>query len=85
MQWMSPRRSVEWHSLTFDGERHEIGMRFVGADSARQSDRMLSGIEDYEFAIPGITVVDIAMVERIVDGMDGSVRVAIEALTLAES
>ncbi len=75
-------RSVEWHSLTFDGERHEIAMRFTGADSTAQAERMLSGIEEHEFAIPGVTVVDIAVAGRSRDAADNSVRVAIEALTI---
>lgn len=78
-------RSVEWHSLTFDGERHEIAMRFTGADSPARAQRMLSGIEDHEFAIPGVTVVDIVVAGQSRDSADGSVRVAIEALTLDES
>ena len=78
-------RSVEWHSLTFDGERHEIAMRFTGADSTAQAERMLSGIEEHEFAIPGVFVVDIAVAGQSRDVGDGSVRVSIEALTLADS
>lgn len=76
--------SVEWHSLTFDGERHELGIRFTGTDSARQAERMLGGIEEHEFAIPGVCVVDIAVAARSQEA-DGSVRVTLEALTLDDS
>jgi hypothetical protein len=75
-------RSVEWHSLTFDGERHEIAMRLIGPDSPRHAALMLSGIEEHEFVIPGVTVVDIAVVGQSRDTGESSVRIAIEALTI---
>ena len=77
-------RSVEWHSLTFDGERHEIALRITGADAAARANGMLEGIEEHEFASPGVTVVDIAVAGRSCE-TDGSIRVEIEALTLDES
>ena len=75
-------RSTDWRSLTFDGERHEIGIRFVGPQAERDADRMIDGIEDHEFAIPGTIVVDIAVAGRCIGLTDGSVALAIEALTI---
>ena len=75
-------RSTDWRSLTFDGERHEIGLRFVGPRAEQEADRILDGIADHEFAIPGTIVVDIAIVGRCVGLTDRSVSLAIEALTI---
>ena len=75
-------RSTDWRSLTFDGERHEIGIRFAGPGAEREADRMVDGIEDCEFAILGTIVVDIALVGRSIGLSDGSVSIAIEALTI---
>lgn len=75
-------RSTDWRSLIFDGERHEIGIRFVGPGAEQEADRMVGGIEDHEFAIPGTIVVDIAIVGRTVGLTDGSASVVIEALTI---
>ncbi len=75
-------RSTDWRSLTFDGERHEIGVRFVGPGAEREADRMVGGIAEHEFAIPGTIVVDITLVGRSIGLTDGSVSVAIEALTI---
>jgi hypothetical protein len=75
-------RSTDWRSLTFDGERHEIGMRFVGPAAAEDADRLTQGLADQEFTIPGTIVVDIVLAGRCVGLTDGSVSVAIEALTI---
>jgi hypothetical protein len=76
-------RSVDWRSLTFDGERHEIAMRFTGPDAARDADRMLDRIDDHEFAINGAIVADVTVLGRCLGLTDGSVSVAIEALTIS--
>jgi hypothetical protein len=76
--------STEWRSLTFDGERHQIGMRFVGLSARQKADRLADGIEDHEFTIPGAIVVDVAICGRCVGMTDGSVSLAIEALTIRE-
>ena len=74
-------RSVDWRSLTFDGERHEIALRFTGRGAAREALAMVEGIEDHEFALPRAIVADIVVAGRCVGLDDGSVSVAIEALT----
>ncbi len=75
-------RSVDWRSLTFDGERHEIALRFTGPAAAREALAMVEDIEDHEFALPRTIVADIAVTGRCVGLDDGSVSVAIEALTI---
>ena len=75
--------SVDWQSLTFVGERHEITLRLTGADARAACERLGNGIADAEFAIPGQIVADIAIVGSGKEAKDGSVIVSIEALTIA--
>ena len=77
-------RSVDWQSLTFIGERHEFELRVPGPDASVILSRILSGLEDSEFEIPGHLVADIAVVGEPRRQLDGSVTVALEALTLAQ-
>ena len=76
--------SVDWQSLTFIGERHEIELRIPGPASDQVAKRLCDGLEDAEFAIPGQTVADIAVHGQPVAAPDGSTSVMIEALTIAE-
>lgn len=77
-------RSVDWHSLTFSGERHTIDLRITGADTKAVAHGLVTGIEDAEFVIPGQIVADIAVVGAPVRSLDGSLSLTIEALTVAE-
>jgi hypothetical protein len=74
--------SVDWQSLTFTGERHQIRLRIVGPDSEQVAERMCDGLEDAEFSIPGIIVADIAVTYGPKQGIDGSISLSIEALTV---
>lgn len=76
--------SVDWQSLTFVGERHQIGLRVSGPDSADVMARLTSGLEDAEFEIPGQIVADIAIIGEPGPTGDGSTTVNIEALTIAD-
>jgi hypothetical protein len=77
--------SVDWQSLTLSGERHSIALRLTGDGAEESSHRMCDGLEDADFAIPAQIVADIAVVSPpLVDPADGSVIVAIEALTVFE-
>ena len=76
-------RSCDWQSLTFIGERHQFQLRVTGEDAASVMARMLSGLEDSEFEIPGHLVADIAVAEPPRRSADGSMLVDIEALTVA--
>ena len=76
-------RSVEWQSLTFVGERHEIALRIAGPRSSAVARRLTRGLEVAEFVIPGQIVADIAVVGAPVPSADGSTVLAIEALTIA--
>ena len=77
-------RSVDWQSLTFVGERHEFQLRVAAPDSHEIMTRILAGLGDEEFAIPGHFVADVAVAGEPSRHADGSVTVALEALTLAQ-
>lgn len=77
-------QSVDWQSLTFNGERHQIVLRILGPDSAAAAERMCDGLEDAEFSIPGIIVADIAVAVEPQYAPDGSTSLTIEALTVSE-
>jgi hypothetical protein len=76
-------RSVDWQSLTFVGERHEIVLRLVGTEAQEAAKKVTDGLSDAEFAIPRQIVADISLV-RAKREDDGSVCLTIEALTIAE-
>jgi hypothetical protein len=81
---LSRIHSVDWQSLTFTGERHEIQLRIRGADCVEIANRLCWGISDAEFEIPGQIVADIAVCGRLNREGDGAVIVNFEALTIAE-
>ncbi len=80
---LSSWTSVDWQSLIFVGERHEAQFRVTGADSMAIARRIVDGIGDAEFDIPGQIVADIVAGPP-QDEDDGSTLVSIEALTIAE-
>ena len=77
-------QSVDWRSLTFTGERHQIELRVPGSQSAAIVARMCSGLEEAEFSIPGVIVADIGVTDTRSHILDGSTSVTIEALTVAD-
>jgi hypothetical protein len=76
-------KSTEWQSLTFTGERHSLTIRIAGPDPAGLSTRLVHGLADAEFAIPGHIVADISAAS-VADDEDGSILVTIEALTICD-
>ncbi|MGN6848618.1 MAG: hypothetical protein ACTHJK_03930 [Sphingomicrobium sp.] len=81
---LTDAKSVDWRSLTLNGERHVIDLRVSGPDSSEVVERMCAGLEDAEFSIPGIIVADIAVIGEPTRSADGSTSFTIEALTVAE-
>jgi rRNA maturation endonuclease Nob1 len=75
-------RSTDWQSLTFIGEQHKIRLRIPAPDAPETVARLVNGIEDSEFSLSGHIVADIALAEELERGEDGSVTLAIEALTV---
>ena len=81
---LSDYRSVDWQSLTFVGERHEIALRIPGPGAGAIRSRLIDGLADREFDIPGQIVADIGLVQPTAFNDDGSITLLIEALTIAE-
>lgn len=81
---LSNFRSVDWQSLTFLGERHEMELRLPGPDADLLARRLTDGLADAEFSIPRQIVADIGLEEPPTCNPDGSVTLRIEALTIAE-
>jgi hypothetical protein len=77
-------RSIDWQSLTFIGERHEMELRVPGPGAGRLAARLIDGLADAEFSIPGQIVADIGLERPPSADRDGSVTLHIEALTIAE-
>ena len=77
-------RSIDWQSLTFIGERHEMELRVPAPDAHLLAARITEGLADAEFAIPGQIVADIGLERPPSHNRDGSVTLHIEALTIAE-
>jgi hypothetical protein len=76
--------SVDWRSLTFAGERHQISLRATGWESRAAIDRLCDGLDDAEFSIPGLVVADIAVLGAPRRAFDGSTEITIEALTISD-
>ena len=81
---LSEFRSIDWQSLTFVGERHEMELRVPGPNAAELAQRLTKGLSDAEFAIPNQVVADIGLERPPSRNPDGSFSLFIEALTIAE-
>lgn len=77
-------KSVDWQSLTFVGERHEIELRIPGPDAAAIAARLQDRLSEEEFHLNGHVVADIQLARPPVETRDGGITLAIEALTIAE-
>ena len=76
--------SVEWRSLTFVGERHQLALRIAAPDAAAIAARVTDGLGDAEFTIPGQVVADVACEGEPKLASDGCVTLRIEALTIED-
>ncbi|MXO73624.1 hypothetical protein GRI40_00095 [Altererythrobacter aerius] len=47
-----------WASITFEGARHTVAMRFAGAAAVEAGERLIAALPDHEFAIPGHIVAE---------------------------
>jgi hypothetical protein len=77
-------RSIDWQSLTFIGERHEMELRIPGPSASLLAHQLIEGLADAELAIAGQIVADIGLARPAVTNGDGSISLFIEALTIAE-
>ena len=77
--------STDWQSLTFDGERHQLGFVVRGPDAMALAERWTDGLPDAELDVGrGRFVADIAVRGDLQRRDDDSVLVEIEALTLCD-
>ncbi len=74
---------MDWQSLTFIGERHEISLRLPGPDAALALSTLREGLAEAEWSLEGQVVADIVIVREHASD-DGSILVEIEALTLSD-
>jgi hypothetical protein len=77
-------RSVDWQSLTFIGERHEMELRLPGPNALQLVSKLADDLAEAEFSIPCQIVADIGLDRPPIDNRDGSITLHIEALTIAE-
>ena len=75
-------RSTDWQSLTFTGEQHQIGLRIPAPDAPEIVGKLVNGLSDCEFTLPGHVVADIAVAGEPERREDGSMTLTIEALTV---
>lgn len=66
------------------GEQHQVRLRIPGPEALDVATRLTDGLEEAEFTISGQIVADILTKGPPKAMSDGSVEVAIEALTIAE-
>lgn len=77
-------RSIDWQSLIFIGERHEIELRVPGPDAGELVERLTADLADAELSIPGHIVADISLERPPIHNCDGSISLHLEALTITE-
>ena len=77
-------RSIEWQSMTFAGERHQLCFRIPGPGADELAASLTCGLENAEFSIPAQIVADIGLEGPVVHEGDGSIIITVEALTIVE-
>jgi hypothetical protein len=80
--FLSEWKTVEWNSLTLDGERHTATFAVDGPDPLCFAALWLAGLSEAEFDMPRGFVADIEVVGRPALRADGRAEVEIAALTL---
>ena len=77
-------RSIDWQSLTFVGERHELHLRIRPPRSEEIAKRIRENLKEAEFDIPGHFLADIATREGPSAASDGATMLIVEALTIQD-
>ncbi|MEP0391544.1 MAG: hypothetical protein ABJ205_13065 [Erythrobacter sp.] len=75
-----------WSSITFSGTRHEVTLRFDGAEAVANGEELMELLPEHEFSIPGQLVADATI--REVDhhfGMNERLEITAVLLLLEES
>ena len=81
---LSDFRSVDWQSLTFIGERHEICLILLPPEAGAAVARIADQLGEAEWRIAGQIVADVGLSAPIRANPDGSMTLSLEALTIAE-
>lgn len=76
--------TVDWQSLTLEGERHEAGFVVWGEEAMAFVTLWLAGVNEAEFDLPKGFVADIEVTSGPTLRDDGAVLVEVGALTLAD-
>ena len=79
---LSNWHTVDWQSLTLEGERHEASFVVTGERALPFAHLWLAGLSDAEFDLSRGFVADIAVTEGPRPREDGAVEVTLSALTL---
>lgn len=58
---ISRHHEKPWASITFEGARHTIELRFAGLAGIAAGENLIAALPDHEFAIPGQIVADVAI------------------------
>lgn len=80
--FLSSWSTIDWQSLTMEGERHEASFVVSGDRAEAFAALWLAGLSDAEFDLPKGFVADIELNGRPTVREDGAVMVEISALTL---
>jgi hypothetical protein len=82
---LSEIQSIDWQSLSFNGERHRIQLKLLGSQARANADRLTAGLENAELDISGHLVADaVVTAGPALNPFDGTVALTIEALTVEE-
>ncbi|EQB11875.1 hypothetical protein [Sphingobium lactosutens] len=71
-----------WASALFEGRRHAIRLRFSGPKAQDQKDRLIAGLDEAEWALPGHFVADITVDAH--GNVDDEPWVQLSALTIRD-
>lgn len=77
-------RSIDWQSLMFIGERHEIRLTILPPGAVAAVQRIADGLGEANWHIAGQIVADVVLATPPRVNPDGSVTLVLEALTIAE-
>lgn len=82
---LSDWTTIDWHSLTFSGEKHRAGLVFSGADARARVDRWAADLVEADLDLgTSAFLAEIALPAPPRTREDGSVLVEVEALTIAD-
>ena len=75
-----------WASVTFEGERHSMELRFLGIEAVQAGEILIAALADHEFSIPGHLVADatVTAVDHII-APEPCLTVACEVLLLKDA